>query len=373
MVNLIDVTKKYSSNTVVNSINLEIPEGQFVVFIGKSGCGKTTTLKMINRLIEPSSGQILVNGNNIEAMNPVELRRNIGYVIQQIGLFPNMTIQENVEVVPKLLKWPKEKSRQRALELMELVDLKPDLYANKYPSELSGGQQQRIGVLRALAAEPSLILMDEPFGALDPITRDSLQDEVKKLHKTLNKTFVFVTHDMSEAVKLADIIVFMDKGNIIQAAPPEEILRNPANDFVKSFIGMHNTSGNSDMTVMEVMRSNPVTVRKEKHTLECISLMSSKGIDSLIVTDENGVLEGVVTAEAIRRRGKPGDTVAALVDRDIGTVSCTDSAKEAFDTLLASKSGYLVVVDSSNKVAGIVTRTGMVKSMAHALWGGDEK
>lgn len=373
MVNLIDVLKKYSNNTVVNSINLEIQDGQFVVLIGTSGCGKTTTLKMINRLIEPTSGQILVNGSNIEEMNPVELRRNIGYVIQQIGLFPNMTILDNVEVVPKLLKWPKEKSRKRALELMEMVDLKPEIYANKYPSELSGGQQQRIGVLRALAAEPSLILMDEPFGALDPITRDSLQDEVKKLHKTLNKTFVFVTHDMSEAVKMADVIVFMDKGNIVQVAPPEEILKNPANDFVRSFIGMHNVPENSEMTVMEIMKNNPVTVTKKKRTLECVSLMNSKGIDSLIVTDQNGIYEGVLTAEAIVKCGKAGDTVEKLVDAGVGTVLYSDSAKGAFDTLLGTKSGYLVVVDNSNKVIGIVTRSGMIKSMARALWGGDAR
>lgn len=370
MVNLINVSKKYGADKVVNSINLEIQDGQFVVLIGTSGCGKTTTLRMINRLIEPTSGKILIDGKSIESINPVELRRNIGYVIQQVGLFPNMTILENVEIVPKLLKWSKEKTRNRALELLEMVDLNPDLYANKYPGELSGGQQQRIGVLRALAAEPSLILMDEPFGALDPITRDSLQDEVKKLHKTLKKTFVFVTHDMSEAVKMADVIVFMDKGDIIQVAPPEEILRNPANDFVKNFIGMHNVSGNSEMSVMEVMRRNPVTVSKSKRTLECISLMSSKGIDSLIVTDESGCLEGVITAESIRKSGKPGETIENLIDKNIGTAPVFGSAKEAFDTLLGTKSEYLVVVDSSNKVVGIVTRTGMVKSMAQALWGG---
>lgn len=371
MVNLINITKKYNANTVVNSINLEIQDGQFVVLIGTSGCGKTTTLKMINRLIEPSSGQIMIDGRSIEAFNPVELRRNIGYVIQQIGLFPNMTILENVEIVPKLLKWTKEKTRQRALELLEMVDLKPDLYANKYPSQLSGGQQQRIGVLRALAAEPSLILMDEPFGALDPLTRDSLQDEVKKLHKTLKKTFVFVTHDMSEAVKMADIIVFMDKGNIIQVASPEEMLRNPANDFVRNFIGMHTSAGSNEMSVMEVMKSNPVTIAKNKHTLECISLMNSKGIDSLIVTDENGVFNGVIKAENIRKSGKPGETIEALIDTGIETVQLSGSAREAFDNLIGTKSDYLVVVDSRRKVVGIVTRTSMVKSMAQALWGGD--
>lgn len=373
MVTLKNITKSYGASTVVNAIDLKIQDGQFVVLIGKSGCGKTTTLKIINRLIEPTSGDVLIDGKSIESMNPVELRRNIGYVIQQIGLFPNMTILENIEVVPKLLKWSKEKSRSRALELLEMVDMHPDVYANKYPSELSGGQQQRIGVLRALAAEPSLILMDEPFGALDPITRDSLQDEVKKLHKTLKKTFVFVTHDMAEAVKLADIIVFMDKGNIIQVASPEEMLRNPANDFVKSFIGMHTPSDSNDLSVTEVMRAKPVTVQKSKRMLECISLMNSKGIDSLIVTNEDGVLEGIVTAESLRKLGKPGEPIESLIFKEVATISVLGSAKDAFDTLSETKVEYLVVVNDTNHVMGIVTRTGMVKFMAQALWGGGEQ
>ncbi|ADU27867.1 ABC transporter ATP-binding protein [Ethanoligenens harbinense] len=372
MVSLRNVTKKYGADEAVRGINLNIEDGQFVVLVGTSGCGKTTTLKMINRLIEPTSGEISIDGKNIKTMNPVELRRNIGYVIQQIGLFPNMTILENVEIVPKLLKWPKEKYHKKALDLLEMVDLPPTTYADKYPSELSGGQQQRIGVLRALAGDPSLILMDEPFGALDPITRDSLQDEVKKLHQTLKKTFVFVTHDMAEAIKMADIIVFMDKGNIVQVAPPEEILENPANDFVRNFIGMHTSSANRDLSVVEVMRKKPVTVTENKHTLECVSLMNSKGIDSLIVTDEDGRLKGIVTAENIRRSGKPGQPIKGLIDNSVGTVSVTGSAKEAFDLLLGTKAEYLIVVDAESRVAGMITRTGMVRSMAEALWGDDE-
>lgn len=373
MVSIKNVTKKYGSSEAVNTINLDISDGQFVVLVGTSGCGKTTTLKMINRLIEPTSGQILIDGKDIRQMNPVELRRHVGYVIQQIGLFPNMTIQENIEIVPKLLKWPKEKYQRKVRELLEMVDLPPDTYADKYPSELSGGQQQRIGVIRALAGDPSLILMDEPFGALDPITRDSLQDEVKKLHKSLKKTFVFVTHDMSEAVKMADVIVFMDKGSIVQIATPEEILKNPANDFVRNFIGMHTVSSSPELSVMEVMRSKPVMITKDKRTLECVSLMSGKGIDSLIVTDDNGVLEGVITIEAVRKYGKPGETIEKLIDKTVGTVEVTDSARQAFDTLIGTKAEYLVVVDTNRHVIGIITRTGMAKSMAQALWGDGEQ
>lgn len=237
MLTLENVSKTYKGGKkAVNNVNLKIAKGEFICFIGPSGCGKTTTMKMINRLIEPSAGKIFIDGENIMDQDPVELRRKIGYVIQQIGLFPHMTIQQNISLVPKLLKWPEQQRKERARELLKLVDMGPE-YVDRYPHELSGGQQQRIGVLRALAAEPPLILMDEPFGALDPITRDSLQEEFKKLQKTLHKTIVFVTHDMDEAIKLADRIVILKAGEIVQVGTPDDILRNPADEFVEEFIG----------------------------------------------------------------------------------------------------------------------------------------
>ena len=212
MVKFSNVVKTYGEHVAVKNLNLEIPEGEFVVLIGPSGCGKTTTLKMVNRLIEPTSGDIFIRDRNVMDLNPVALRREIGYVIQQIGLFPNMTIEQNIDVVPRLLGWPADRRKRRVFELLEMVNMDPDIYASRYPAELSGGQQQRIGVLRALAVEPPLILMDEPFGALDPIARESLQDEMKSLHGRLNKTTIFVTHDMDEALKLADRIVVMNQG-----------------------------------------------------------------------------------------------------------------------------------------------------------------
>lgn len=249
----------------VKNIDLDIAKGEFIVFIGPSGCGKTTTMKMINRLIEPTSGSIYIDGENIMDQDPVELRRKIGYVIQQIGLFPHMTIQQNITLVPRLLKWPEEKRKKRAEELLQLVDMGPE-YLNRYPHELSGGQQQRIGVLRALAAEPPLILMDEPFGALDPITRDSLQEEFKKLQKSLDKTIVFVTHDMDEAIKLADRIVILRAGEIVQVGTPDDILRNPADEFVEEFIGKERLlQSRPDIEhVEQVMNPNPVTITSEK-------------------------------------------------------------------------------------------------------------
>jgi osmoprotectant transport system ATP-binding protein len=371
MVELINVIKRYGVTDAVNGINLKINDGEFVVLVGTSGCGKTTTLKMINRLLEPTSGKIIIDGKNINSVNPNELRRNIGYVIQQIGLFPNMTILENVEIVPKLLKWQKEKSRQRALELLEMVNLPPDIYAKKYPFELSGGEQQRIGVLRALAAEPSLILMDEPFGALDPITREDLQTELKKLHRTLKKTFVFVTHDMSEAIKMADVIVFMNKGKIVQTAPPEEILRRPTNDFVKNFIGMHTASHESDMTVLRIMQQSPPTVLKSCSIEECKKLMDETRRDRVIVTDSEGRLSGIISAATIKNNGSAAQTVETLTEK-AESVQISSTAKEAYNLMINSKADFLAAVDDNNRVAGVLTFAELTKFMAQALWGSQQ-
>lgn len=237
MIQFEHVTKSYEKATILKDLNFTIPDGQFVILIGPSGCGKTTTMKLINRLLEPDSGIISINGKDIRLQDKVELRRHIGYVIQQIGLFPNMTVAQNISVVPKLLKYDKTRCAKIVQEMLKLVHMED--YAEKYPSELSGGQQQRIGVLRASAASPPIVLMDEPFGALDPQTREALQDEVKNLQQRLGKTIIFVTHDMDEALKLADIIIFMDGGEVVQMASPEEMLENPATERVRSFLGKH--------------------------------------------------------------------------------------------------------------------------------------
>ncbi len=373
MVRLEKITKVYNGTTIIQNLNLEVEKGQFVVLIGPSGCGKTTTLKMINRLIEPTSGSIYIDGEEITQVNPVALRRKIGYVIQQIGLFPHMTIAQNIEVVPKLLKWPAEARRRRSRELLQLVDMDADEYLERYPSELSGGQQQRIGVLRALAVEPPLILMDEPFGALDPITRETLQDEVKKIQKRLNKTIIFVTHDMDEALKMADHIVVMKDGKVVQAAAPEELLANPADDFVAEFIGKHRLKTGPDLeTVANVMKTNPVTVPQNKGVAESIALMRQKSVDSLIVVDSEGRLEGIVTIEAIRKSGKLGRTISELVDAKVPTARLNSNAKTAFDSLLQGKLEFIVALDDADKVRGIVTKTSIVKALADVVWKGDE-
>lgn len=238
MIKFENVSKRYQDGTIaVDSLNLEIKKGEFFVLIGPSGCGKTTTLKMINRLIPLSDGTIFFDEQKISEYDIHELRWNIGYVLQQIALFPHMTIEENITVVPEMKKWSKEKMKERAYELMDMVGLDPKMYANRKPKELSGGEQQRVGVIRALAADPEIILMDEPFSALDPISRERLQDDMLDLKKNLKKTTVFVTHDMQEALKLADRICIMEKGKIVQIGTPRELVMNPANDFVKKFIG----------------------------------------------------------------------------------------------------------------------------------------
>ncbi|WP_415272997.1 betaine/proline/choline family ABC transporter ATP-binding protein [Bacillus siamensis] len=376
MLTLENVSKTYKGGKkAVNSINLNIAKGEFICFIGPSGCGKTTTMKMINRLIEPTEGRILIEGRNIMEQDPVELRRSIGYVIQQIGLFPHMTIQQNITLVPKLLKHPAKERKERARELLKLVDMGPE-YLDRYPHELSGGQQQRIGVLRALAAEPPLILMDEPFGALDPITRDSLQEEFKKLQKTLHKTIVFVTHDMDEAIKLADRIVILKAGEIVQAGTPDDILRFPANEFVEEFIGKERLiqSSSPDIErVEQIMNSAPVTVTPERTLSAAIQLMRAERVDSLLVIDEKNVLQGFVDVEMIDRKRRQAATVAEVLERDLYTVRSGTLLRDAVHKILKRGMKFVPVIDEAGRLTGIVTRASLVDIVYDSIWGEEKE
>ncbi|MBL4966466.1 choline ABC transporter ATP-binding protein OpuBA [Bacillus halotolerans] len=376
MLTLKNVSKTYKGGKkAVNSVNLEIEKGEFICFIGPSGCGKTTTMKMINRLIEPSAGQIFIDGENMMEQDPVELRRKIGYVIQQIGLFPHMTIQQNISLVPKLLKWPEQQRKERARELLKLVDMGPE-YLNRYPHELSGGQQQRIGVLRALAAEPPLILMDEPFGALDPITRDSLQEEFKKLQKTLHKTIVFVTHDMDEAIKLADRIVILKGGEIVQIGTPDDILRNPANAFVEEFIGKERLIQSSSPDVERVdqmMSTHPVTITADKTLSEAIQLMRQERVDSLLVVDDSHVLLGYVDVEIIDQCRKKAELVGEVLHQDIYTVLGATLLRDTVHKILKRGVKYVPVVDEDRRLIGIVTRASLVDIVYESIWGEEKQ
>ena len=371
MIEFIDVAKIYKTQTAVEDISFKIDDGEFVCLIGTSGSGKTTIMRMINRMTEPSKGKILIDGEDIMTKNPVQLRREIGYVIQQIGLLPHMTIYENITLVPALLKWDEEKKRKIAEELIKKVDL-PVEYLEKYPSQLSGGQQQRIGVIRALAAEQNIILMDEPFGALDPITRESLQSLIKNIQKELGKTVVFVTHDMNEAIGLADKILIMDMGHIVQYDTPENILKNPANDYVCGLLGEDNlnkakTSYNS---VETIMIKNPVFINEGKTTRDAIKLMRKKRVDTLFVTDAKNNLKGVVGIFELGKLGRLDTYVSEIMNEP---ASITNSTKIIEAIHLIVELGYrnLPVVDEKGKLVGIVTRASIVDSIYNNIIGGE--
>ena len=367
MIQFEHVNKSYGKSPILKDLTFTIPDGQFVVLIGPSGCGKTTTLKTINRLIEPDSGTILIDGQDIHSQDKVTLRRHIGYVIQQIGLFPNMTVAQNICVVPKLLKYDKSKCDAIVQDLLKMVGM--EQYANKYPSELSGGQQQRIGVLRALAASPPIVLMDEPFSALDPMTRETLQDEVKNIQQKLGKTIVFVSHDMGEALKLADTIIFMESGQVVQMASPEEMLEHPANDLVRNFLGKHTPESSAPSKVEHFMRTNILTVKRDRGVLECAERMARGSVDTLLVTDEAGRYAGTVTIGDIRHWGRELTTIEPLVRQTARTARVGDEAKESFDYLLDSGANYVVVLNEDDTIAGIVTKTSVARSVAENLWG----
>lgn len=367
MIEFQHVCKKYGDKTILDDLNFTIEDGKFIILIGPSGCGKTTTLKTINRLIEPDYGKILIDGKDISKQDKVELRRHIGYVIQQIGLFPNMTVAENICVVPKLMKYSQERCDKIVEEMLEMVNMQNS--ANKYPNELSGGQQQRIGVMRALAASPPIVLMDEPFGALDPVTREKLQDEVMDIQEKLGKTIIFVTHDMTEALKMADTIIFMDKGRILQMASPEEMLQKPANGLVVDFLGKNVQSQETSTLVEEFMRANVYKVHPERGIMQCAEMMARNSVDTLIVVDKDDKYMGTVSIKDIKVWGKTLKNIEPIV-RDLKrTAYVGEEAKECFDYLLDSGDDYVVVLNSDDTVAGIVTKTSVARSVAKNLWG----
>ncbi|MDD6023179.1 MAG: betaine/proline/choline family ABC transporter ATP-binding protein [Oscillospiraceae bacterium] len=365
MIEFKNVCKSYGNTQILKNLSFQVNDGEFIALVGPSGCGKTTTLKTINRLNEIDSGQILIDNVDIQTRDKTELRRSIGYVIQQIGLFPNMTVEQNICVVPKLLKFDRARCRQITKELLKMLDMEE--YAGRYPSELSGGQQQRVGVLRALAASPEIILMDEPFSALDPQTRTLLQDEVKNIQKKLGVTIMFVTHDMDEALKLADRIIFLDGGEIVQMDTPEQILLHPATERVKIFLGKQ-LKVEDHHPVSQFMKRNPVTMDIHKGILECAERIARGNVDSLIVT-RDGKYAGTVTLADMRKYGHDIRTIEPITRQNLRTVNAKDDAKECFDHLLESPDGYVVVLNDESEVLGIVTKTSVAKSVAAELWG----
>jgi osmoprotectant transport system ATP-binding protein len=368
MIRFENVKKKYDDGHVaLKGINIEFQQNELTVLIGPSGCGKTTLMKLINRLNNPSEGKVFIQGKNIAEMDPVDLRRSIGYVIQNIGLFPHMTIAANVSVVPRLLNWDKERINQRVDELLRLVNLEPDTYRNRYPSELSGGQQQRIGIIRALAAQPEIILLDEPFSALDPISREQLQDELVRLQQELKQTIVFVTHDMDEALKIADTIVLMKDGEVVQTGRPEQILRHPANDFVKTFIGKKRLEAGAIeeiITVDAVMKENTVTAFPKRGMAEAIKLMEKHRVDSLIIVDRNMKLLGSASIFRVLDRYREENATLGDVMRPFEHVVESGTPLSDAITLMNENGLPYVPVIKEGRFVGLITKGSIVRHLA---------
>lgn len=374
MVEFKNVSKIYPGGKVaVENINLRIERGEFVCFIGTSGGGKTTTLRMINGMLIPTGGDITVDGKNIHDIDPIELRRSIGYVIQNIGLMPHMTIRDNITLVPKLLKWPKEKRDARAKELIKMVELSEE-FLDRYPSELSGGQQQRIGVIRALAADQQIILMDEPFGALDPLTREALQRLVKRLQQQMGRTIIMVTHDMDEAIRLADRIVIMDQGHIIQNASPDDVLTHPANEFVANLIGPERLrqAKVNHLTAAEIMRPNPIKIHAQQNLGDALNQMHQYHVDSLMVVDDEDHLTGILDLKTLRNQQQPQLIIDDMKHAVPVKIREDERLQMITEPLLERNWEYVPVVDEQNHLKGIITRSALVDVIYDAVWGTTE-
>ncbi len=349
------VTKRYDgqSQPAVDNITMEISAGEIVMLVGPSGCGKTTTMKMINRLIEPTSGRILIGDDDVTKRNPDELRRHIGYVIQGAGLFPHLTVGDNIAIVPRLLKWDKKRTAARVDELLDLVSLEPSQYRDRYPRELSGGQQQRVGVARALAADPPVLLMDEPFGAVDPITRQRLQDELLRLQDELRKTIVFVTHDFDEAVKLGDRIAILQAGSkIVQYDSPERILADPADDFVRGFVGAGAALKQLTLTrVRDVDLHEAAVTRVGGDPVEAIRAARSLDREHVIVLDDQDRPQRWLSLTELER---PDALSNVARDEDLEVVNTASTLNDALDVMLTSSHGVVVVTGRRNTYQGVV-------------------
>jgi osmoprotectant transport system ATP-binding protein len=356
MIRLEEVTKVYpgTAEPAVAELTLDITRGEILVLVGPSGCGKSTTLRLINRMIEPSSGRIIFDGDDVTRVNPDELRRHIGYVIQQIGLFPHRTIADNIATVPRLLGWSKSKVSARVDELLDMVGMEPKIYRDRYPKELSGGQAQRVGVARALGADPPVMLMDEPFGAIDPITRERLQNEFLRLQAELRKTIVFVTHDIDEAIKMGDrIAILRDQSRIAQLDTPEHILALPIDEFVHDFIGSGSTlKGLNFERVRDVPFADMPVLRQDAGRAEALRVLRASNYRWLLVLDDHDRPARWVNEGHLDRVDRPlldlGMPVQAIVEPQA-------TLRDALEEMLTSSSGCCTVVDGRRRFQGIIS------------------
>ncbi|MEO9275491.1 ABC transporter ATP-binding protein [Marinomonas sp. 5E14-1] len=367
MVRLEDLVKVFETPngaaTAVNKVSLEVPEGEICILLGPSGCGKTTTLKMINRVISPTSGKIFINGEDTSLLDPVELRRNIGYVIQQIGLFPNMTIEENISIVPKLLGWDPKEYKNRAKELLDMVALDPSTFLHRFPRELSGGQQQRIGVIRALAADPPVMLMDEPFGAIDPINREVIQDEFLKMQKTLKKTILFVSHDIDEAIKMADKIAIFKDGKLVQFDAPDQLLAQPKNDFVNSFLGDDRALKRLRLVnAKQVMIEEPVAVKHTDSLKTALERIEAHGyLHAIVMVNDQHQPVGYVSKEKAKTtNGLCGEHYHGLKT----VVNANDNLNKVASEMYTHDTTWIPCVDDNGRMLGQVTQSGITRYLS---------
>jgi osmoprotectant transport system ATP-binding protein len=353
MIKLENVSKVFADGTrAVNDLTLEIQDGEFCIFLGPSGCGKTTSMKMINRLIPMTSGNISIDGVDVMMLDPNELRQGIGYAIQNIGLFPHLTVEENIATVPMLKKWPKAKCHDRAAELLTLVGMDPGTFLDRYPSELSGGQQQRVGVARCLGADPPILLMDEPFGAIDPITRAKLQDEFLKIQSKIKKTIAFVTHDINEAIKMGDKIALLRGGELVQFSDPSTLLNEPANEFVRNFVGADRIlKGMRLYRAVDVMQDPTLLVGEEDSPAKVKERMKQQVLKWAMLVDKKKRFLGWITYEDIK-----GDIpLKEIMVPPAVTTSPDTPLNEALSMMLNSAIGNLAVVDEYGKLLGVLT------------------
>lgn len=368
---------KNSKTNVIDDLSMKIEDGELIVLVGESGCGKTTTMQMLNRLIGPTKGSIEINGKDISTIVPIQLRRNIGYVIQNVGLFPHWTIEENIATLLTLQKLPQEEITKKVKSYMDLVNLDYEQYAYRYPKQLSGGQQQRVGVARALINEPDLILMDEPFSALDPITREQLQDELLRLHEELNKTIIFVTHDIDEAIKLGDRIAVMQHGKIAQFDSAEEILKNPANDFVEKFVGSNRLWKTPDMlTARDIMDEDFAVVRQDRSIAQAIEIMKDHKTSVLCVVDkikqDHFKLLGLIGSN--RLYGVKDHTVKMkdVMKKDFTAFDPSTSLAEIMTIREEKGLKYSPVINEEDELIGMMTNTSILSVLSQIMPGKED-
>ncbi len=375
MIEFLHITKHYKDTRVLHDISLTVQDGETVCLVGESGSGKTTLLKMINRLIDPTSGQILIDGADIAAQDILTLRRNIGYVIQQTGLFPHMTIEENIGLIPTVTGQAPAAVLDRTCELLDMVGLDPHTYLGRYPAELSGGQQQRVGVARAFACDPDIILMDEPFSALDPLTRASLQDEIIQIQSEVHKTIVFVTHDMDEAVRLGDRICIIDKGHILQYDTPEQLMKAPNSDFVAQFIGTNRIWSSPDLIRAEdIMLREVETCGPQLSAMRALEKMHHAHVNGLLVIERaSRRLLGMVTARALQAAPDRQAPVSRYMQTDLETIHPQQSMVEMLPVINQDRVALVPVVDDGGRLCGLITESSLVTTLSQPYLSDDEE